>query len=776
MKKVFLLLLCAISAIMVHAAWSFSGGTMYFDNSQTKWDKASMMFIIGHNNWSAVYEMAKGENDIWSVTMPTGWNDASYMAVINGDSKWGDGTWGPSNITNASYYSAAYTTQFNSDGSKCYMLTPQSNNKGCSLTLAETTCISGGGGTDDWLLQGDFVDASWSSPAKLDAKTGGEANTLYATKTLVAGKSYEFKINKGSAWYGNSGIMTQAHHDKWLFSTSESSNCRIMTTIAGNYEFAFNTETKEVSVSYPYNPKQATLYESAVRENNPDVMIQAFYWAHEGTSSTPYTEFGNVNWSNLGAEAEMLAQYFDLVWLAPSQETADYTGYLPMNYSNQGIAKDVSGHHGHSPWGTAQELRTLIDKLHHGGAKVIADIVLNHTSAGHVDEYTGSDKNWCSWTLNDFGRYGKFTPDWSWITAEDEMFADDVVPNRIDKSVTGDCGNHTGMTPDESGYSYKDSYQYWSYSEYNSTYSRDLAHQKKEVQELSRAYLTWMRDSIGYDGFRWDFMKGFHGSHLFDYNRAAAPYFSVAEVFDGDIDKQLGFLKDANYSTYVFDFPGKFTIYNEAIRPYALKNLKGNKYTMIFGDNKKYAVSFIDNHDSFHEKDKSMHGEANKIDERQARQALAYMLSMPGVPCVLYPYWNNHKDECKAFIMARKAAGVHSMSEVVNDWAGSGDYGDNYYTALVKGTKGYIFLKLGYDAVPNAAPSVASPDGKTWKCAWANRDHAGVWYTGDDWTPYIPTAVETIEPAVNATKFIKDGVMYIQRGNEIYNAQGLRIQ
>ena len=74
---------------------------------------------------------------------------------------------------------------------------------------------------------------------------------------------------------------------------------------------------------------------------------------------------------------------------------------------------------------------------------------------------------------------------------------------------------------------------------------------------MSRAYLTWMRDSIGYDGWRWDFMKGFHASHLFDYNRASGPYFSVAEVFDGDIAKQLGVLKDANYSTYMFDCPGK---------------------------------------------------------------------------------------------------------------------------------------------------------------------------------------------------------------------------
>lgn len=105
------------------------------------------------------------------------------------------------------------------------------------------------------------------------------------------------------------------------------------------------------------------------------------------------------------------------------------------------------------------------------------------------------------------------------------------------------------------------------------------------------------------------------------------------------------------------------------------------------------------------------------------------------VPCVMYPYWHNYKAECMAFIQARRAVGVHSESTVVEDWAGSGAEGDNYYTALIQGTNGQLFLKLGYDCNPTDAPMVAAPAGKRWQCAWANRDHAGVWYTVDDSTP-----------------------------------------
>ena len=776
MKKTILILVAVMYTAMVSAAtWSFAGGTMYFDNSLTKWNKAKMMLIIGKGtsgdgSWSSVYEMSlTAEADVWAANLPTsGWGDATYMAVINSDSKWDDGKWGTNNIKNASHYSAAYTGGIQSEASKGYVFTPQSAANGCTMTM---TIKDGGGVPNKWHLRGTFNNWDLSTELK------GSGEELSATLALEAGKEYEFKVFYGSDWYGNDGLMTQYHHTGWVFSTSQGANCRLATNIKGNYTFTLNTSTKAVSVTYPTNPKQAKGYDTAVPENNPDVMIQAFYWAHEGSSATPYTAYGDVNWSSLIAESGTLAQYFNLVWLAPSQETADYTGYLPMNYSNQGIAVDETGHHGHSPWGTASELRTLIDNLHNGGAKVVADIVLNHTSAGHVDEYTGSDKNWCTWTENDFGRYGKFTPTWEWLTQEDEMFATDTYAGRIDRTKTGDCGNHdvSVLTPDEKAFPYGGLSE-WPYEEYNSLYSRDLAHGNKKVREMAYAYLTWMRDSMGYDGFRWDFMKGFNGIHLYEYTRVTAPYFSVAEVFDGRDGILPGFLMDANYSTYTFDFPGKFHYYNDAIAPYKLSKLKGDNAPLISGANKQYAVTFIDNHDSFRE-GSNMYGTPNTIDDRQAILALAHLFSMPGVPCVLYPYWHNYTAQCKAFIKARKSAGVHSMSVVQNDWSGNDTEGNNYYTALIKGEKGYVFLKLGYDSYPQQAPSVASPDGKTWKCAWADQNNAGVWYTGDDWEPKeVPTEVtsEGVKELTSeqVTKFMRNGVLYIERDGKTYDVLG----
>ena len=764
MKKSILLSLAACLTIMVQAqTWSFGGGTMYFDNSSTQWSEQKMMLVIGNECWSEAYEMQPTEQaNLWSVALPTQWNGPSYMAVINGLDMWGAGTWGTANLVNAGHYSAAYLSGLVSHAGDEYILIPQSAENDCALALYAKGQEPQPEPEPEyhWFVKGDFDE--WAGQPFV-AQEGGDPNTIYATVNLQAGRELVFKLQGYDTWYGNSGMMTQANHTAWTFGSDNDANCALITTIGGDYIFALDTTTMSLTVQYPYNPKQATLYDTPVRDANPDVMLQAFYWAHVGNTGEDYTEFGDVRWSALNAEAAEIAASFDLVWLAPSQETADYTGYLPINYSKQGQVSN--GTEGHSPWGTSQDLKNLIQSLHQGGAKVIADIVLNHSSASHPDEYTGPNYNWCTWGTFDFGRYGQFNPNYTWICKGDEMFYGK-------KNVDGnDCGynDNTDLDEDEMKVSYKGGETWWAESEFNCMYSRDWAHKRKEVREMSRAFLTWMRDSIGYDGFRYDFMKGIHGSHLNDYNRASAPYFSVAELFDGDIDKQLGYLQDAQYSTYVFDFPGKFTIYDAAIRGYNLKNLKGNGYTLIYGPYKKYAVTFCDNHDSFHEEGKSLNYHANTIDDRQAHQALCYLLSMPGVPCVMYPYWHNYKAECQALIRARRAVGVHSESTVVEDWAGSGAEGDNYYTALIQGTNGQLFLKLGYDCNPTDAPMVAAPAGKRWQCAWANRDHAGVWYTVDDNTP---TGVSVAPATGEATKQLRDGVISIHRDDRVYTVQG----
>ncbi|MBR3407349.1 MAG: hypothetical protein IKG86_00715 [Paludibacteraceae bacterium] len=115
---------------------------------------------------------------------------------------------------------------------------------------------------------------------------------------------------------------------------------------------------------------------------------------------------------------------------------------------------------------------------------------------------------------------------------------------------------------------------------------------------------------------------------------------------------------------------------------------------------------------------------------------------------------------------ACRVVGVHSESTVVQDLASSGAEGDNYYTALIQGTNGQLFLKLGYDCNPLNAPMVAAPAGKRWQCAWANREHAGVWYTVDADEPTNVPAVQDNTP--QTTKVLKEGQIYIQQDAQVY--------
>lgn len=45
----------------------------------------------------------------------------------------------------------------------------------------------------------------------------------------------------------------------------------------------------------------------------------------------------------------------------------------------------------------------------------------------------------------------------------------------------------------------------------------------------SAEWLVWLRTHAGFDGWRLDYVRGFHGSHVKDYMEASAPLFSVGE-------------------------------------------------------------------------------------------------------------------------------------------------------------------------------------------------------------------------------------------------------
>ena len=393
-------------------------------------------------------------------------------------------------------------------------------------------------------------------------------------------------------------------------------------------------------------------YQSSVPAKCPDIMLQAFYW-----DSYKSGTYGTTKWTDLQAISSEIGTYFDLVWLPPSAK-ADGTGYIPRQYSNQ-----------NNSWGTRANLELLIEQLHSYDTKVIADIVVNH--AGNVS-------TWCDYFPLDFGSYGSFQPDASWICKDDE----------VNSSSSSACkGTATGNS--DAGYN-----GYANYAD-----ARDWDHSSTNVQNMIKAYLLFLKNEIGYDGWRYDYAQGFLGKYIAMYNTASKNYFSVTEFYNGDPSNLSSYISQTSNSTLTFDFATKFTAFNQGIASGDYTKCKGAG--LLGAGKSKYAVTFIDNHDTFgRSTDAEFCGSGNgmKYDDK-VLQANAYILSMPGVPCVFYPHWVKHKAHLGAMIMARKAAGVHSESSV-SDEAGSG-----YYKATITGTNGSIKLFLGPNSGYNTTPS-----------------------------------------------------------------------
>ena len=466
------------------------------------------------------------------------------------------------------------------------------------------------------------------------------------------------------------------------------------------------------------------------------VMLQAFYWdSYQSPTDrdSKTSVYGRTKWIDHlnganGTSAEEIGKWFDLVWLPPMSKATGGTGYHPINYGSLDC-----------DWGTKSRLQELIAVLHQNGARVVADIVINHADA---------KQGWCNFGSYSFGSYGTFTPDGSYICSTDEMNTD---------SRAGACkGYATGAADDGYG------------DEANYAASRDWDHTNPEVQQMFKAYLTWLRKEVHVDGFRYDYCKGFHNGHINDYNSASKPYFSVMEMWDGSVDALTYHLNDAGYNTTTFDFAMKYTAFNNGI---ASDNYCALKGAGLPGANKaRYAVTFLDSHDSFLRDGNEFCGEGNSMTvcRDKIMQCYAYMLSMPGVPLVFYPHWVTFKDQIKALINARYKAGVHSESSVEDEC------GNGYYKATVTGKNGTIRVLVGPNSGYNTMPSGYTLAGKG--------VNYGVYYKmntvrGDKDTERKPITegVENVNDDVQRTtgeKFLKDGHLYIRCGEQVFDIMG----
>lgn len=412
--------------------------------------------------------------------------------------------------------------------------------------------------------------------------------------------------------------------------------------------------------------------------NCPDVMLQGFHWDSYGGGDMDKS-YARTKWADLANQVDEISGTFTMIWLPPSAQSSGGTGYHPEKWCNQSSA-----------WGSTDELKSLISAFHAKNCKVIADIVVNHK---------GNQSSWTNFYKETFGSES-FQFDASHICRDDECKNGHGTP-------TGNPDSGYGYDPECSGISAKGAY----------CAARDLDHSNTYVQNAIKAYLKWMKSEIGYDGWRYDLVKGYWGGYTKIYNNAAGAYYSVGEFWDGNYSAVKQWIEDTGRTSTAFDFPNKYDTFN--------KGLAGNNFgTMVNGykvpsglcgadEMKRYATTFIDNHDTFRD--------GNKY-QGDWTTANAVLLAQPGIPCVFYPHWEKCKSDIKKMVAARRAMGVHSQSACTTAGGGS------YYQSTTTGTKGTLICFVG--------SGWSAPSGYTKACGGTSQ--------GTEWAYYTSVKVDPV--------------------------------
>ena len=390
--------------------------------------------------------------------------------------------------------------------------------------------------------------------------------------------------------------------------------------------------------------------------NYDGVMLQGFYW----------DSFSDTRWTRLEAQADELSEFFQLVWVPQSA----YCGGTSMGYDDLYWFTNYN-----SSFGNESQLRSMINTFKSKGIGTIADVVINHR------------KNVSNWVDFPAEVYNGVTY---------QLKSTDICRN--------DDGGATLNWANQNGYSLSgnpDTGEDWGGM-------RDLDHRSENVQNNVKAYLAMLLDDLGYAGFRYDMTKGYAAQYTGIYNKAVNAEFSVGEYWDGNPTAVKNWIDgtkaDGVVQSAAFDFPFRYVIRDAA---------NGTKWTTLASASSKglnmasaycrYSVTFIENHDT---QIRSADNQQDPI-RNNIEAANAFLLAMPGTPCIFLKHWQDYKESIKQMIYARQLAGLTNTSKSYNL---ASSINLNYYIQRTVGTRGTLLVAMGGTdyAIPATFVEVAS--------------------------------------------------------------------
>ena len=345
-----------------------------------------------------------------------------------------------------------------------------------------------------------------------------------------------------------------------------------------------------------------------------------------------------------------------------------------------------------SSFGTKTELQSMINTFKSKGVGTIADVVINHRKS-----------------IND------------WVTFPSETYKGVTYKLLSTDICRDDDGGATLNWANQNGKSLSannDTGEDWGGL-------RDLDHKSTNVQNAVKAYIQMLLNDLGYAGFRYDMTKGYAASYTGMYNAYANPTYSVGEYWDGNLSAVKAWIDGTKVNGVVqsaaFDFPFRYTV-RDAVNNNNWSNLSGSgKGLNLDANYRRYSVTFVENHDTQYRDASNPQDPINQY----IAAANAYMLSMPGTPCVFLKHWMSYKESIKQMIYARQLAGITNTSTTAQQASSSAN---NYYAQRTTGTRGTLLVAMGNTVytIPSSYVLVVSGTNyrmalsKTTETAWAS--------------------------------------------------------
>ena len=449
--------------------------------------------------------------------------------------------------------------------------------------------------------------------------------------------------------------------------------------------------------------------------NYDGVMLQGFYW----------DSFKETKWPKLESQSDELAEFFKLVWIPQSANC----GGTSMGYDDLYWFTNYN-----STFGSESQLRSMINTFKSKGIGTIADVVVNHRK-----------------TIND------------WVTFPTEVYKGVTYKMLSTDICRNDDGGATLTWANQNGKSLSnnnDTGEDWSGM-------RDLDHKSTNVQNIVKAYVKMLIDDLGYTGFRYDMVKGYSAEYTGMYNAFSGTQYSVGEYWDGNQAAVKNWVDGTKVNGVVqsaaFDFPFRYVI-RDAANNTRWTNLASSTKGLNMDNNyKRYSVTFVENHDT-------QYRDANNQQDpirNNVEAANAFLLSMPGTPCIFLKHWMDYKENIKQMIYVRQLAGLTNTSASYNM---ANSPAQNYYAQRTVGSRGAVLAAMGTTnyTIPSTFVVVVSGTNyrlalsKSTETAWASKP------SGE-----YDTAIPVTLTAVSQTEGAK--LVYTLDGSEPTASNGTKV-